>query len=226
MLISIIIPALNEEKYIAEVLEHTLNLEGHFETIVVDGGSIDRTLEIAQRFKNINVLQSPKSRAVQMNYGAKHAFGDIYLFLHADTFLPKTFYNDILDLTQNPKVIGGSFRVKMDDSHPIFKFYYWCSQFSIEFFTYGDHAIFIDSEIFKRINGYKNIDFMEDVEIQKRIRKHGKFKKLKSSVQTSNRRFTKKGVIKQLVIDSLLVFFFKIGISASRLKRFYPNNQS
>ncbi|MBZ9777379.1 TIGR04283 family arsenosugar biosynthesis glycosyltransferase [Psychroflexus sp. CAK8W] len=224
MLISIIIPALNEEKLITEVLKHTLKLPGHYEVIVVDGGSLDKTLEIVQKFKNINVLQSKKGRAVQMNYGAGHAKGDVFLFLHADTFLPKTFYNDVLALMQNPKVIGGSFRLKMDDSHPIFKFYRWCSQFSLEFFTYGDHGMFFKAENFQNINGYKNIDFMEDVEIQKRIRKHGLFKKLKSSVQTSNRRFAKKGVIKQLVIDTLLVFFFKIGISARRLKRFYPDN--
>ena len=224
MLISIIIPALNEEKFIAEVLEHTLKLPGHFEIVLVDGGSSDNTLRIAQGFKTINLLQSKKGRARQMNYGAKHAQGDVLLFLHADTFLPKTFYNDILTLMQNPKVTGGSFRLKMNDSHPIFKFYHWCSQFAFEFFTYGDHAIFINSEIFKRINGFKNINFMEDVEIQGRIRKQGQFKKLKSSVQTSSRRFAKNGVIKQLVVDTLLVFFFKNGISASRLKRFYPDN--
>jgi rSAM/selenodomain-associated transferase 2 len=224
MLISIIIPALNEEKYIAEVLEHTLKLKGHFEVLVVDGGSQDRTLELAQTFKKVNTLQSSKGRAAQMNYGALQANGEILLFLHADTFLPNNFYTSVIDLCKKEKVVGGSFRLHMNDSHPIFKFYKWCSQFSLEIFTYGDHAMFIKAGIFNKIKGYKPIEFMEDIEIQKRLRKEGKFRKLKCEVTTSNRRFQKNGVIYQLVVDTLLVVLFKLGFSARSLKRFYPDN--
>lgn len=224
MRISIIIPALNEGKCIAEVLEHTLKLEGHFEVIVVDGGSHDRTVEVAKGFEDVTVLQSAKGRAIQMNYGARKASGDILLFLHADTFLPKNFYTAILNLCNRENVIGGSFRLKMNDSHFIFKFYKWCSQFSLEFFTYGDHALFMKTETFKFINGYQNIPFMEDVEIQKRLRREGKFQKLTSEVITSNRRFQKNGVFKQLLVDTVLVILFKLGVSPEKLKRFYPDN--
>lgn len=224
MLISIIIPALNEEASIAEVLEHSLKLKGHFEIIVVDGGSLDRTVEIAKRFENLKVFQSVKSRARQMNFGAQHAQGDILLFLHADTFLPRDAYASIVELCQHPEIIGGSFRLIIKGTHPAFKFYAWCSQFSLEFFTYGDHGIFIKAETFKVINGYKNIDFMEDVEIQKRLRKQGKFRKLKTSVITSNRRFQKNGIIKQLIMDTILVLLFKFGVSPNQLKHYYPNH--
>lgn len=224
MLISIIIPALNEEKLIAKILEHTLTLEGHFEIIVVDGGSQDQTLDITTGFENVKTFQSAKGRAIQMNYGAQHANGEVFLFLHADTLLPKNAYKSIIDLCKKENVIGGSFKLNMDDPHPVFKFYKWCSQFSLEFFTYGDHALFMKAETFRKIKGFKNISFMEDVEIQKRLRKEGKFKKLKSEVTTSNRRFQKNGVLKQLTVDTTLVLFFKLGVSADKLKRFYPNN--
>lgn len=224
MLISIIIPALNEEKYIAEVLEHCLELSGHFEIIVVDGGSHDQTISLTKAFESVKVLKTSKGRANQMNYGAQHAHGEILLFLHADTFLPEDAYASIIGLCQQDKVIAGSFRLIMKDKHPIFKFYRWCSQFSTEFFTYGDHGIFIRNKTFKTISGYKNIDFMEDVEIQKRLRKQGKFRKLKSSVVTSNRRFQKNGVIYQLMIDTLLVILFKLGVPPNKLKHCYPDN--
>ncbi|WP_019039676.1 TIGR04283 family arsenosugar biosynthesis glycosyltransferase [Psychroflexus tropicus] len=224
MLISIIIPALNEEKVIAEVLEHTLWLQGHSEIIVVDGGSQDQTLELAKSFEKVNVLQSSKGRAAQMNYGASKATGDIFLFLHADTYLPKTYYNDVNKLLQNTEIVAGSFKLKMDNPHPIFKFYQWCSQFNLEFFTYGDHGMFMKAEAFKTIGGFKPIPFMEDVEIQKRLRQLGKLKKTKSYVTTSSRRFQKNGVITQLIIDTLLVLGFKLGISPNRLKRFYPDH--
>ncbi|WP_235923519.1 TIGR04283 family arsenosugar biosynthesis glycosyltransferase [Psychroflexus aurantiacus] len=221
---SIIIPVYNEEASIAEVLEHCLKLKGHFEIIVVDGGSQDLTLEKAKRFETISLFKTSKGRARQMNFGAQQARGDILLFLHADTFLPEDAYASILELCKHPEVIGGSFRLIMKDSHPIFKFYKWCSQFSLEFFTYGDHGIFVKTKIFKAINGYKNIDFMEDVEIQKRLRKQGKFKKLKTSVITSNRRFQKNGIYRQLATDVILVVLFKLGISPHRLKQYYPDH--
>lgn len=226
MLISIIIPSLNEEAFISEVLEHSLKLSGHFEIIVVDGGSQDLTLEKAKRFKSVSVLKTSKGRANQMNFGARHARGNLLLFLHADTFLPEDAYASIVELCQDPDVIGGSFRLMMKDTHPIFKFYKWCSQFSLEFFTYGDHAIFVKAETFKKINGFKSITFMEDVEIQKRLRKQGKFKKLKTSVITSNRRFQKNGVLTQLTLDTVLVMLFKLGIAPNHLKRFYPDHKA
>lgn len=224
MLISIIIPALNEEKIIAEVLEHSLNLTGHFEVIVVDGRSQDQTYEIARSFKTLKVLQTSPGRARQMNFGAQHALGEVLLFLHADTFLPEDAYACITEICKNQHIVGGSFKLIIKNPHPVFKFYSWCSQFSLEFFTYGDHGIFIKKETFTKINGYKNIDFMEDVEIQKRLRRQGKFKKLESYVTTSNRRFQKNGVIKQMVLNTVLVLLFKLGVSPNRLKRFYPDD--
>ncbi|WP_127846119.1 TIGR04283 family arsenosugar biosynthesis glycosyltransferase [Psychroflexus aestuariivivens] len=223
MLISIIIPALNEENYITEVLAHSLKLQGDFEIIVVDGGSSDNTFEIAKGFKEVQVFRSPRGRASQMNYGAALAKGEILLFLHADTILPDNAYSSIVDLCQDKKVSGGSFRLIMNGSHLFFKIYKYLSHFSLEFFTYGDHAMFIKSKVFKKINGYKEISFMEDVEIQKRLRREGKFKKLKTYVITSNRRLKNNGVTKQLIVDLILVGLYKVGIHPDSLKRFYPD---
>ncbi len=224
MTISIIIPALNEEGYLEKTLSHTLKLKGNFEIIVVDGGSTDHTQKIAEGFKSVKTLVARKGRAIQMNRGALHARGEIFLFLHADTLLPQNTYQAITRHLRKPGYIGGSFRLRLDKPHPFLKFYTWCSRFSLEFFTYGDHGIFIKETIFKEIEGYKEIPFMEDVEIQKRLRKKGKFKKLKASVLTSGRRFKKAGTIGQLMTDVLLVFLYKLGTSPTRLKQFYKDH--
>lgn len=224
MKISIIIPSLNEEGYLDESLKHLKELPGNFEIIVVDGGSTDSTREIAENHERVIVTASGKGRAKQMNHGATIATGDVLLFLHADTFLPYNFHQYIKNHLQKPGYTGGSFRLNFDKKHLLLKFYTCCSKLSWEFFTYGDHAIFIKSEVFKKIGGYKNISFMEDVEIQKRIRKTGKFKKLNTAVTTSARRFEKVGTLRQMLIDILLVSFYNLGVSPKRLKRFYQDH--
>lgn len=223
MKISIIIPCLNEEGYIEKTLDHVLGLPGNHEVIVVDGGSRDRTREIAAAFTGVKVKLSEKGRAKQMNHGAEMATGEILLFLHADTFLPQQYYSSVLRHLQKPRNVGGSFMLQLDKEHPVLKFYTWCSRLSWEFFTYGDNALFIKKSTFQDIGGYREIPFMEDVEIQKRLRKIGKFSKLGCAVTTSARRFEKVGVIRQLFIDVLLVSFYKLGASPARLKKFYKD---
>ncbi len=224
MKISVIIPCLNEEDYLEKTLKHMQGLQGNFELIVVDGGSSDKTLNIAKSFDRVQATVAQKGRANQMNHGAQMASGEILLFLHADTFLPSNAYRSITEHLQKSGYIGGSFMLKLDKEHPILRFYTWCSRLSWEFFTYGDHAMFMKKQIFQHIGGYRSIPFMEDVEIQKRLRKAGKFRKLQISVTTSARRFEQTGTIKQLVADVLLVGLYKLGVAPSRLKKFYKDH--
>ncbi len=224
MVISVIIPAFNEEHYVSKTLSSLLAQRGDFEIFVVDGESTDATLKIASEYPEVRVVTSAKGRANQMNYGASLATGEILLFLHADTILPNNAYKIIKDHFKDPEMVGGSFILLLDKKHPILKFYSWCSRWSLEFFTYGDHAIFVKSDIFKAIGGYKAMSVMEDVEIQKRLKKAGKFKKVKAAVLTSARRFEKTGTIKQLIIDVLLVGAFKVGVPPDALKAFYKDH--
>lgn len=224
MKISVIIPSLNEEKYLERTLQHILKLPGNFEIIIADGGSADNTLKIAKNFQEVKLVNSKKGRAVQMNTGAEKASGDIFLFLHADTFLPENAYELITKTMEVPENIAGSFYLTWDKKHPILSMYSKWSKINLTLFTYGDHAIFINKEAFYKLGGYMDITFMEDIEIQERLRKAGKFVKLNAPVITSARRFEKTGTIKQFLIDIILVFSYKFGASPSRLKKFYKDH--
>jgi glycosyltransferase involved in cell wall biosynthesis len=96
MKVSVIIPVLNEESVISEKLPamQWVRDSGH-ELIVVDGGSSDNSLHIAQKHSDTAIVSS-KGRALQMNAGAKIASGDVLLFLHIDTLLPANGINHIL----------------------------------------------------------------------------------------------------------------------------------
>ena len=224
MKLSIIVPCLNEEEHMGQTLEHLTSLKGDFEVIVVDGGSTDATLQIMTRYPAVKVISSEKGRAVQMNTGAKKASGDVLLFLHADTFLPQNAYEAVVDHLEDKNMVGGSFFLQFDHDHPVLNFYSWCSKISFEFFTYGDHGIFIKRSVFEKISGYKEIPFMEDVEIQRRLRREGKFRKMKCGVKTSARRFQELGTIRQMTLNVFLVLLFKLGVSPAKLKAFYKDH--
>ncbi|MGH8524794.1 MAG: glycosyltransferase, partial [Gammaproteobacteria bacterium] len=116
---SVIIPVLNEEKSIAATLLELQRLKPD-EVIIVDGGSSDRTREVCQRF-GVELYPSCRGRARQMNFGAQRGTGDVLLFLHADTRLPLSAFNDIRAALQYQKVLGGRFDLQLDDPRPMLK---------------------------------------------------------------------------------------------------------
>ena len=112
-MITIIIPVLNEEKTIEKCLKNIIELPGQKELIVVDGGSLDNTVEIASR-ERTGAITSPKGRAKQMNGGAKVAKGDILWFVHSDSRL---YLSSIFEIENviDEKYIGGCFRLYFYD---------------------------------------------------------------------------------------------------------------
>lgn len=212
-MISIIIPVLNEEKNISIVLENIKRLNGEKEIIVVDGGSIDNTVEIVKK-KGVMLLSLQKGRGCQMNKGAETANGDTLLFLHADTTLPENAITRIVETMKNHKIIGGRFDVRFDDDRFIFKLIAflmnWRSRLT-SIFT-GDQAIFIRKNIFKDIGGYLEIPLMEDIALSKRMKRTGRVACLEYSAITSARKWKEEGIIKTILLMWFLrlLYFFKI----------------
>jgi glycosyltransferase involved in cell wall biosynthesis len=108
-MVSVIIPAYNEERALPATLRHLLLQPGDFEVFVVDGGSTDRTCEIAASDSRVRVLRASKGRASQMNAGAVQARGEWLLFLHADTLLPDGSLARLNSLENDPSVQAGGF---------------------------------------------------------------------------------------------------------------------
>ena len=221
-MISIIIPTLNEEKTIGACLKQIERQSGPHEIIVVDGGSRDNTEAVVRCFPRVRWLQaSVKGRGRQMNRGAKAATGDILLFLHADTRLPADGLSMIAARMQPIDVVAGSFSLRFDHPNAWLRLFARLSRINHVLFTYGDQGFFMARHAFQRLGGYAEIPLMEDVEIQRRLRKIGRFVKLDQGVVTSARRFLATGILRQQLLNTALVLLFYAGVPPARLKRYY-----
>lgn len=225
MRVTVIIPALDEEKTIASTVESVKSL-GPDEVIVVDGGSTDRTGELSERV-GATVLSSPRGRARQMNRGAQEASGDIFLFLHADTRLPPPALDDVRSALADPEFVGGRFDVELDGDRWILRVVGTMINLRSRLtkVATGDQAIFVRRRIFKEIGGFPDIPLMEDIVFCRALKRKGKVACLRSRVITSARRWEAEGVWRTVFKMWTLKLLFLAGISPLRLKRFYANTR-
>ncbi len=220
-MISIIVPVLNEEKKLPDLLNHLqmFREQGH-ELIIVDGGSNDNSLMLAQ-VSTDNVIVSKKGRAVQMNSGASVAKGEVLLFLHSDTFLPETALNTITDIIQDS--FWGRFEVRLSSNKFIFRIIesFINIRSRLTSINTGDQAIFIETRLFNAVGGFPEIALMEDVAISKKLKNIILPICLKQKVITSSRRWENRGVISTVLLMWKLRLYYFFGVSPDRLNQLY-----
>lgn len=221
-LISFIIPTLNEASYIITTLE-SLRLAGfEGEIILADGGSKDATIALASKYKNVRILNVPKSnRAIQMNYGAGVATSDYLFFLHADSIFPKQGLHILKPRLERHEIEAGSFSLSFNQNKPIYRLLSQLSQINHVLSTYGDQGLLIRRDVYEAIGGFKALSFLEDIDIGIRIRRAYNFEKFPFAITTAARRFERNGPLRQTLVNILIVMGYCIGLSPKFLKRFY-----
>jgi glycosyltransferase involved in cell wall biosynthesis len=180
---SIIVPAFNEEKTVEKILKALKNQTfKDFEIIVKDGGSTDRTVELAKKYADKIACKSDFSAADARNQGADDAKGVFLVFVDADTELPRDTLERFAQLTQNREIIGVSCRKLPKDGDAIDRIIYEFVNIST-FFSYylhigGAHGncMLIRKDVFKAINGFNpKIKIAEEQELVRKARNFGKF---------------------------------------------------
>jgi len=223
-MISVIIPAYNEEKYIGETIRQLRERDSNnliTEIIVSDGGSTDNTLTEAGDTGALTIVAAIKGRAAQMNYGASVAKGMILYFLHADTVPPYGFTNDIINAINN-NYGAGCFMIVFDLAHWFLKANCWFTRFDINAFRFGDQSLFVTKEIFQKTGGFDETHIvLEDQEIIRRLKKLCRFGIIKKPVVTSARKYLVNGIYKMQGIFFIIYFMYRFGYSQEKLVNIY-----
>ena len=190
MLISIIIPSLNEAQKLPATLKSLKRRNINLEIIVSDGASRDGTLNIAHE-AGVTVLKTVRGRGQQLAVGAAKATGDVLVFLHADTVLAPGALRAIKDVLADPVIPRGNFRVLFDGPSD---FASWLTGYYAKLRShalyYGDSVIFIRRTVYESIGGIKPIPLMEDYDLVRRLEAYGPTICIDTPpVITSSRRF-------------------------------------
>ena len=222
MLISIVIPTLNEAEQLNAIIAHTKRqafAPAELEIMVVDAGSTDGTLStindnhILQFCKPEYALKKYKS----LNYGVEQATSDILLFLDADTLLPKHFDLSIKEALTHTHVVGGAFEFSFQKPDWKLRLLTLINRIRYRFgnIYYGDQAIFARRQTLVEIGGVPEEALMEAAYLCRSLRKRGKLKLIKPGIETSPRRFNEYGFFKVAWFDINMFIRFNLGLPVS-----------
>ncbi len=218
--ISVIIPILNE----AKILEKTLSqlqseLEAH-ELIVVDGGSTDGSVHIAEKYGK--VIVSEPGRAKQLNTGAASATGDILIFLHADIWLESGALAAAA-IAISSGYVGGGFQQKIDGTHFLYRAIETTGNVRGKYLKifYGDSGIFLKRTDFEKIGGFPEVPILEEMEFSKKLRRLGKTTLVTPHIHISTRRWETKGIVRTTLNNWLITLLYFLKFSPVQLAKLY-----
>jgi len=223
MTISVIIPTFNEAAIIGKLINHLWEVQTGVvsEIIVSDGGSDDGTKEKATGAGAV-FLQCPENgRGAQLNHGAAKATGDILYFLHADAFPPKFYDQDILECVANGYGFG-NFRQHIQAKNPLVKINSWASRFDRLISSGGDQSLFITSELFRKLEGYRSdFQLMEDYDLFFRAKHEARGRKISRSLQVEDRKYAYNSFLKVNICNGVVFSLYQLGVHPNLLKPLY-----
>ena len=221
--LSVIIPTFNEESNIERLLK-SFQPDPRIEIIVADGGSTDRTCEVAEQ-AGARIVGCGNGSGRQMNAGAALARGTAFLFLHADAELPADFDTTIWTCLSSNNA-GGAFQLRIDDDRWLLRLVEMGANLRSRWrqMPYGDQGLFLRATTFFEMNGYANWPIMEDFDFVQRLRCIGTIAIADSTMKVSARRWKRIGVLKATLLNQIIIAAFKLGVSAEKLAMIYSRS--
>ena len=220
-MVSVIIPTLNEAELLPDTLKAIRANRTPHEILVVDGGSADETVAVATEAGSRVINSLRACRATQMNLGTKCARGDVFFFLHGDTWIGRNALRRIEEALEQPAVVGGGFARQFRSRSLLLRLTCLLGEWRSRWFGwfYGDQGIFVRRAIFEQIGGFQDLPVFEDLDFSRRMAQRGRVVTLRPKVVSSARRFAARGALATSVSDVWLTVRYLAGANPSGLAR-------
>jgi rSAM/selenodomain-associated transferase 2 len=222
-LVSVLVPTLDEARELPRLLDHLAALHGRWEVIVADGGSADATQRIARQHPSApRVVVQRGGRAAQLNAGTRIATGDVLLFLHADSRLPRDAYASLAEAWRDPHIAGGNFALDFGAGafeRTLAAVYRLQRRHG---FYYGDSSVWVRRATFDALGGFREIPIMDDYDFVRRLERSGAPTRcLPGPATTSARRWRALGIPRTVLAWFAIRWLYVAGVSPARLVRLY-----
>ena len=197
--ISIIIPTINEANNLPLLLSDLSIIQKDAEIIIVDCGSEDKTIDIANIYGTKIYKSKEKNRGLQLNMGAKNSKGEWLIFLHADTRLSHDWFRKVNSVLKGDKNYIYYFKFKINHKKIIYRFLEIFVNFRSNYFKkpYGDQGLIIHRTTYFKNNGFRKIPLMEDVDFLRRLNSKKDLKQLNFPILTSSRKWERTNIFLQ-----------------------------
>ena len=223
--LSIIIPTLNEANHLPLLLADLHAWPYDFELIIVDGGSKDLTISIAQIY-GVNVINSfKKNRGYQLRLGASKANKDWFLFLHADSRLGPRWAKRVFKIVEskpsNNYAWYFDFKIKNDNIR--FRFLEIAVAIRSHFLQrpYGDQGLLIHKNLYHKAGGFSSLKIMEDLDLITRITKTNKAMPIKENIYTDDVKWSNTSIIKRAFKNAKLRKKWRSGHDIDNISKEY-----
>ncbi len=223
MLVSLLVPTLQEERTIGATLDHLAGLPGRFEVVVADGGSRDATVALARAHPSAPrvVVAAGGGRGRQLNAAAAVARGDVLLVLHADSRLPAGAWA-ALEGAWRAGVAGGNFALRFDGGDAFARgltaFYAMLRRLGV---YYGDSSLWLRREVWDVLGGVRELPVMDDLDLARRLERHGRTACLPGPATTSDRRWRARGIPRTVAAWVVIQVLWWLGVPERPLARLY-----
>ena len=223
--LSVVVPVLNEARHLPFLLADLQRWPDALQIVVVDGGSTDKTIQVAHQ-GGAQVVQSPvQGRGQQLQRGLQLSQHSWLMVLHADSRLNQHWVDHVQRVLSMAlgRQQAWAFDFRVDQRRPMLKLLEWCVALRSRWgqMPYGDQGLLIHRSLYERVGGYRSLALMEDVDLIQRLQQISRIGALGCALTTSARRWNHRGVLNQAWSNARLRRRWKNGEDAEQLIRIY-----
>lgn len=215
--LSVVIPALNEERHVGHLLSDIgRQTRSPQEVIVVDAGSDDGTVAVAEGFAGVRVLHGERPVARGRNLGGLSASGEVVVFFDADVRLPETFVERFLeDFLRRRLDVACPLYAPHDSTSAVECFHEAFNLITRAFQNLlpsgAGICMAVRGDLFRQSCGFDPRLKFDDIELIRRLARGRRFGIVEEEVFVSDRRYRERGVVHAVLEYSLMALIFALG---------------